>query len=183
MIVATGVKYLHAKAESFDIGVYFEANGHGTVLFKREKLEALYPTLKSPKAQTAYKLLINYLSMANPVVGDAMVVMLMVEASLAYLSLSIVQWSNMYGDIPSRTIKAPVKNKSIFKTTEDEQRLVAPKEVQDFIDKTCTKYESGRAFVRPSGTEDILRIHAEAATQETADKFADEIKTFLKAYA
>ena len=28
----TGVKHLHEKAEHFDIGIYFEANGHGTVL-------------------------------------------------------------------------------------------------------------------------------------------------------
>ena len=27
----TGVKHLHHKALDFDIGVYFEANGHGTV--------------------------------------------------------------------------------------------------------------------------------------------------------
>ena len=30
----TGVKHLHHRAEEFDVGVYFEANGHGTVLFK-----------------------------------------------------------------------------------------------------------------------------------------------------
>ena len=29
----TGVKHLHHKAESYDVGIYFEANGHGTVLF------------------------------------------------------------------------------------------------------------------------------------------------------
>jgi phosphomannomutase len=29
--VPTGVKYLHHKALDYDIGVYFEANGHGTV--------------------------------------------------------------------------------------------------------------------------------------------------------
>lgn len=29
----TGVKYLHHAALDFDIGVYFEANGHGTVVF------------------------------------------------------------------------------------------------------------------------------------------------------
>jgi len=29
----TGVKYLHEKATEYDIGIYFEANGHGTVLF------------------------------------------------------------------------------------------------------------------------------------------------------
>lgn len=27
----TGVKNLHHRAKEFDIGVYFEANGHGTV--------------------------------------------------------------------------------------------------------------------------------------------------------
>lgn len=29
--VPTGVKHLHHKALDYDIGVYFEANGHGTV--------------------------------------------------------------------------------------------------------------------------------------------------------
>ena len=29
----TGVKYLHHAAKDYDIGIYFEANGHGTVLF------------------------------------------------------------------------------------------------------------------------------------------------------
>ena len=29
----TGVKYLHQKAAEYDIGIYFEANGHGTILF------------------------------------------------------------------------------------------------------------------------------------------------------
>ena len=38
---STGVKYLHHKAASFDIGVYFEANGHGTVLFGERAQEKL----------------------------------------------------------------------------------------------------------------------------------------------
>ncbi|CAF4358931.1 unnamed protein product, partial [Rotaria magnacalcarata] len=29
--VRSGVKYLHDKALDYDIGIYFEANGHGTV--------------------------------------------------------------------------------------------------------------------------------------------------------
>jgi phosphoacetylglucosamine mutase len=33
-------------------------------------------------------------------------------------------------------------------------------------------YESGRSFVRPSGTEDVVRVYAEAATQEQADELA-----------
>ncbi len=41
---ATGVKHLHEKAEHYDIGIYYEANGHGTVIFEKNfllKLDAL----------------------------------------------------------------------------------------------------------------------------------------------
>lgn len=34
----TGVKYLHEKAAELDIGIYFEANGHGTILFSESFL-------------------------------------------------------------------------------------------------------------------------------------------------
>lgn len=42
--VLTGVKHLHHKALDYDIGVYFEANGHGTIIFSanaKEKLNKL----------------------------------------------------------------------------------------------------------------------------------------------
>lgn len=41
---ATGVKHLHEKAEHYDIGIYYEANGHGTVIFNKSfvnRIEAL----------------------------------------------------------------------------------------------------------------------------------------------
>lgn len=37
----TGVKHLHEKATEYDIGIYFEANGHGTILFKEKFLDWL----------------------------------------------------------------------------------------------------------------------------------------------
>ena len=39
--VPTGVKHLHKAAHEYDIGVYFEANGHGTVLFGPKALAAV----------------------------------------------------------------------------------------------------------------------------------------------
>jgi phosphoacetylglucosamine mutase len=32
--------------------------------------------------------------------------------------------------------------------------------------------DAGRCFVRPSGTEDAVRVYAEAATQQLADQLA-----------
>lgn len=37
----TGVKHLHHAALKYDIGVYFEANGHGTVLFSQSAQSAI----------------------------------------------------------------------------------------------------------------------------------------------
>ena len=37
----TGVKFLHPVAETFDVGVYFEANGHGTAVFSDATIERL----------------------------------------------------------------------------------------------------------------------------------------------
>lgn len=39
----TGVKYLHEKAAEYDIGIYFEANGHGTILFSDYCISVLQP--------------------------------------------------------------------------------------------------------------------------------------------
>ncbi|KMS65471.1 hypothetical protein BVRB_035660, partial [Beta vulgaris subsp. vulgaris] len=39
--VPTGVKFLHHKATEYDIGIYFEANGHGTVLFSPESISKI----------------------------------------------------------------------------------------------------------------------------------------------
>lgn len=42
-VTPTGVKHLHHAALQYDIGIYFEANGHGTVLFSPALLRTLGP--------------------------------------------------------------------------------------------------------------------------------------------
>lgn len=39
--VPTGVKHLHSRAKDYDISVYFEANGHGTILFSEESTKVI----------------------------------------------------------------------------------------------------------------------------------------------
>lgn len=41
------------------------------------------------------------------------------------------------------------------------------------------RVNAGRAFVRPSGTEDIVRVYAEAATQDDADILAYAVATHV----
>jgi phosphoacetylglucosamine mutase len=42
LFTKTGVKYLHASAKKFDIGIYFESNGHGTVLFSPHAIDTIH---------------------------------------------------------------------------------------------------------------------------------------------
>lgn len=50
-------------------------------------------------------------------------------------------------------------------TTDAERRAVSPAGLQEAIDGLVKKYRQARSFVRPSGTEDIVRVYAEADTQ------------------
>lgn len=43
----TGVKHLHHKALEYDIGVYFEANGHGTVIFSQKAKDLIAAALRN----------------------------------------------------------------------------------------------------------------------------------------
>jgi len=52
---------------------------------------------------------------------------------------------------------------------------VTPTGLQSAIDDIVKKYPEGRSFVRPSGTEDVVRVYAEARTREEADKLAVEV--------
>ena len=168
--VPTGVKHLHHAAEHYDIGVYFEANGHGTVLFSpdtHEKLASHQPI--TPAQSTSLNHLVNLTQLINQTVGDALSDLLLVEVVLAHKSYSGVEWDSLYVDLPNRLVKVVVVDRHIFKTEDTERRLVSPPGLQAKIDELVRRYEAGRSFVRPSGTEDVVRVYAEASVKAQAD--------------
>ena len=71
--------------------------------------------------------------------------------------------------------KAVVSDRTKFTVIKDESRLTNPLALQQFIDEACKRYDDGRAFVRPSGTEDILRLYAEATDIIDIPKLSKEI--------
>lgn len=45
----------------------------------------------------------------------------------------------------------------------------------------AAKYAKGRCFIRPSGTEDVIRVYAEASsTQEEVDTLAQSVGQIVK---
>lgn len=179
---STGVKYLHKKALEYDIGIYFEANGHGTVLFSDEfisRLESLTTKLSSiatgsAQHQAALRLLATS-QLINQAVGDALSGMLLVEAVLQHKRWSFQNWCDLYTDLPSKQLKVKVKDQTSIVTTDAERRVCQPSGLQELIDTEVANYSHGRCFVRPSGTEDVVRVYAEASTMEACDILAKSV--------
>jgi phosphoacetylglucosamine mutase len=171
-IAKTGVKFVHAAAHQFDIGVYFEANGHGTIVFGGAFYDYV-ATFKpvNASARTALARLCVLPSLVNQAVGDALSDMLLIDAILCLQNMSIQEWNDMYTDLPSRQLKVQVKDRSIIKVNDNETQCHEPQQVQGELDRAMNEH-NGRAFIRPSGTEDVVRIYAEAPTRAAADELA-----------
>lgn len=176
----TGVKHLHHEAENFDIGVYFEANGHGTVIFSKEA-EAKIFGYKATTAEEKEAILVlqSFTKLINQTVGDAIADLLGVLAIVHFLKLTPKIWDQLYQDLPNKLTKVIVPDRNIFKTTNAERTLVEPVGLQDKIDKIVGEYSKGRSFVRASGTEDAVRVYAEAETKEQTEELSRRVGELL----
>ncbi|CAD1480593.1 unnamed protein product, partial [Heterotrigona itama] len=185
--VSTGIKHLHSKALEFDIGVYFEANGHGTVLFKETVIKTIKEVVINPERSTnekeAASKLLNIINVINQTVGDALSDMLLVETILHAKGWDIMEWEKMYEDLPNKQLKVKVNDKSIITTANAGRQCITPKGLQDEIDKVVSQYKRGRSFVRPSGTEDIVRIYAECENLCDLNKLIIDVALLVYDYA
>lgn len=174
---------MHHAAARFEIGVYFEANGHGTVIFSAQAQRAIRNAEpQSPAQQAALDTLHALSDLINQAVGDALSDMLLVEVILAHKSWSPSQWEATYKDLPNRLVRVEVIDRNLFVAVDAERRLQEPKGAQDEIDKVVGRYKQGRAFARASGTEDAVRVYAEAATRGEADELAAKVSDVVRRF-
>jgi len=171
IITKTGVKHLHhAAVEHFDVGVYFEANGHGTVVFSKNYERFAEEQLEKHNNP----LFVRLHRLINPAVGDALSDMLLVDYFLQSLRWDLGDWnSKFYTDLPSRMKKVKVQDRRIIECNHNETVCLEPTAVQPALREAMDSVEAGRTFIRPSGTEDVVRVYAEAKTEPEADKLAE----------
>ena len=246
-LAKTGVKFVHHVAIGFDVSVYFEANGHGTMLFSDAAVDAILAAQKAAnesadvaKAAAASRLLAGR-QLINQAIGDALSDMLLVEAILSmkgvhegaldWAACLILPWPSspahplpacgrlavvaqagiwQYGTHCTRTChrdrrsspsltarRSPPpmtrrrrqhqqscsqsstgwRSDSVWRSAQSNSlaQHARPCARQSGLTRTgdaVPRAESGRCFVRPSGTEDVVRVYAEASTQAKADELA-----------
>lgn len=180
----TGVKHLHHEATKFDIGVYFEANGHGTVLFNEVFIESLIKLQNNPNNSThdnhAIETILSFNDLINQTVGDAISDLLTVLIVLKIKSFDPKDWDSSYTDLPNKLSKVIVPDRFLFQTTNAERQLTKPQGLQDLIDQAIGKFNQGRSFVRASGTEDAVRVYAEAATKTDVETLSSLVSELVK---
>ena len=136
--VKTGVKYLHHEAQKYDIGVYFEANGHGTVIFSQRLKDEIKPKLVSSKYEIfcaqfteskvsswGYNVFVDscfsekiasaattlslFIDMVNETIGDALSDLLIVETILHAKDWDLSEWEKLYDVLPYQMTKVTVE--------------------------------------------------------------------------
>ncbi|KAK2197845.1 bifunctional Alpha-D-phosphohexomutase [Babesia duncani] len=177
----TGVKCMHTIAIKFDLALYYEYNGHGTVIYKSQSIENWLPS--NPDKWTM--LLHATLAMFKSPGGDALVNLLVFELVLKVMDMTIDKVMKIYNEMPCMhtTIKAPFEKIKMFKSDpNDESSLLQPLEIKNGIAKIVSRYPQARAFIRPSGTEPICRLYIEAPTVHMTQELNREITALVASF-
>lgn len=180
----TGVKHLHHKALAYDIGIYFESNGHGTIICNKSRLDA-WAAEQGVAGESSFASLVDYIALFNPAIGDAIADAIAFVASCRFLKLTIQQAAELYPDyaVVQNTVRMSREKLNTLKSQPDHELwLVSPTDFQQKIDSAVKKYDGARAFVRASGTEDVCRVYAEAKLKKDAETLAEELTTLLQNY-
>lgn len=153
-LTKTGIKNLHAEAMNHPVAVYFENNGHGTAHISNDIL------LKN--GQKLVK---------NELIGDGIYNIFTTMQILEELEMTWDDWYNLYKKRKTYQYKIPLENIPDIQTTGTIYQTTQPIWLKEFIERKSKKYNA-RIFMRPSGTEPIIRIYLEA----------DNIKALKKSF-
>ena len=182
-LVKTGIKILQKESKKFDISICYEYNGQGTIYISKElsikfgKLSSLIETSKDSQIIELFQL---FIALFNTTTSDGLANILVIESILKIMNLSINDVYKFYEDLPYKMVNIEVKDKNKFVTNEDDSKLLEPNDVKNKIDELVKKYEKCRVLIRPSGTEDCLRIYVETKTDENNCEIIKEIEKYLK---
>ena len=118
----------------------------------------------------------------NPAIGDAISSVLLIEGILRKKgNMPFQEWHAMYRDLPTKQTKVKVRDRTVIECFDSERKCLKPEGLQQRIDEillldSCVKNNNRRAFVRPSGTEDIVRVYVEASDAETCEKISTKVE-------
>ena len=104
--------------------------------------------------------------------GDALIASVKLLESLKDIDFDISKVLQDFTKLPQQLISFEVN---------DPHKILVNSRVRSELSKVEKKLGSeGRVLIRPSGTEDLLRVMVEASTKELADNIAKELSEFIR---
>ena len=104
--------------------------------------------------------------------GDALIASVKLLESLKDIDFDISKALRDFRKLPQQLISFEV---------DDPHKILMNSEVRSELSKLEEKLgKEGRVLIRPSGTEDLLRVMVEASTKELADDLARELSEFIR---
>ena len=151
---------------------------------ERNRRNASSKSLQSVILTTKLKALLTLkatIQTINPAIGDAISSVLLIEGILRIKgNMPFAEWHAMYRDLPTKQTKVKVKDRTVIECFDSERKCSKPEGLQKRIDEILSSVSSTdsskRAFVRPSGTEDIVRVYVEASDAETCEKICTKVE-------
>ena len=105
--------------------------------------------------------------------GDGLLTGLMLMARMKGTGASLAELSGVVQKLPQVLVNVPVADRIAVSESDDVARAVNAVEEE--------LGESGRVLLRPSGTEQLVRVMVEAPTQEQADRVAHQLAEVVAA--
>lgn len=176
---ATGVKNLHPIAEKADIGIYFETNGHGTILYREELLERLNEhelVTILDNENTPTRQLKRILCLGNPYAGDAIRDWMITAICLDVLQYTVDDWYSMYEETPNLKGKFVGADRNKMRVEQEDRLIVEPAGLHEKLQGVM---EGGRFIIRPSGTEDMIRLYLEHPNEKKLPELMNQVQQLL----
>lgn len=104
--------------------------------------------------------------------GDGMLTGLHLMLVMKETGKSLSELLTDFKEYPQQLINVPVKDKNTWKNYPEIAEAI--KQVENELG------DDGRIFVRPSGTQSLLRVMTEAPSQELADKYCEQVAAVVK---
>ena len=104
--------------------------------------------------------------------GDALIASIKLLESLKEIEFDISKVLEGFNKLPQQLISFEVN---------DPHKILMNSEIRSELSKLEKKLgNEGRVLIRPSGTEDLLRVMVEASTKDLADDLAKELSEFIR---
>ena len=144
--VKTGIRNLKEEAKNQRNSIYFESNGHGTVSLT-DKVDIPF----------------------NELIGDGIYNIVSTMIILKRIGFSFVDWYKLVEKKRSKQISRPKSDFPELIMNDIGDKVLEPKAIQDRLDNINERYGSN-IFIRPSGTESIVRINLEGDDLEVLEE-------------